>query len=352
MPAARHPHPPHVRWRRSLRRRHGSAAVPAPQASSGPATAMTPSTPTSTAARAARIAGSRAGRTSPDVSATGRTTARAAFTRSPAPEASTPSWCAAPARWSSGTRTGSSSDLRSSRPSDRSHTCAVASTSSASPARVIRAAADMISSTSRSDQPRASSPAKTSPTSPARSSPTFSSVCRGAVHAPILARASDIQGIDKEPDQMLNLHLCKLPDSHPKLWRNRRARAQPRNTVCTSPTTSRPAEPLDLHQHGGAHDDDARVRRTADAPRPGSRRSRAHRPRAEPACRGRGRRAPRSSPRRTRARTRRMPPASAACRPCAPEPDPRPRRSRPRPPAGTRAPRPRRPRRTCPRTAR
>ena len=61
-----------------------------------------------------------------------------------------------------------------SRPSDRSQTCPVVSTSSASPARTIRAAAAITSSTSVSDRPRAPA-ANTSPTTSRRSSPTLSS---------------------------------------------------------------------------------------------------------------------------------------------------------------------------------
>ena len=127
------------------------AAVPAQVDSSGPATATIPSTPPQRSASAARMPGSAGGSTSPDVRAVGCSTARAAFTRS--------------SRAELGTRV----TRCSSSPVDRHPNRVVIRSAGqpaigpvadlrggldqhASPARTIRAAAAITSSTSVSDQ--------------------------------------------------------------------------------------------------------------------------------------------------------------------------------------------------------
>ena len=192
----------------------------------------------------------------PDVSATGRTTARAAFTRSPAPIFDT---LVVRCTNSLVERHPNRVVIRSAfkRPSDLSHTCAVASTSSASPARVIRAAADRISSTSRSDQPCASSPAKTSPTSPARWSPTFSSVA-AVLFIPPFWRGPPTSKDRQRTRSDAETAPVQTPDPSQAV-EEPTSRAQPRNTVCTSPTTSRPPSASSSISTAVPDDDDAEL---------------------------------------------------------------------------------------------
>ena len=223
-----------------------TSAVPAAHDSNGPATATTPSTPTSPVASASRIAGNRAGSTSPDVSATGFTTARPAFTSSPARCFDTRvTRCTS----SLGDPHPNRVVIRSafSRPSERSQTCPVVSTSRASPARTIRAAAAITSRTSVSDRPRAAPGERLADHIEEVVADPLEG-CRDAVHTLHsgggLRHPSALKGPDQEPNQAL----CKL-DFSSTLWRSRCAEFRPLLTQKKSanPSSSRSTSPRSLY---------------------------------------------------------------------------------------------------------